>query len=67
MDLIKMYKYAWIGVNDYIETLEKLHQMCLDENDGDAAEEYEMKLEIVKEDKEFIAKVWFTILKTLDR
>lgn len=56
MDLMKMYKYAWIGVNDYIETLEKLHQMCLDENDGDAAEEYEMKLEIVKEDKEFIAK-----------
>ena len=56
MDLMKMYKYAWIGVNDYIETLEKLHQMCLDENDGDAAEEYEMKLEIVKEDKEIIAK-----------
>lgn len=56
MDLMKMYKYAWIGVNDYIETLEKLHQMCLDENDGDAAEEYEMKLEVVKEDKEFIAK-----------
>lgn len=56
MDLTRMCKYAWIGVNDYIKTLETLHQICLDNNDGDAAEEYEMKLEIAKEDKEFIAK-----------
>ena len=52
-----LWKYAEMGAYDYIETLEKLYNMCLEVRDGDAAEEYANKIEDVKCDLIFIKRM----------
>ena len=54
MDLYMMYKYAYWGVIEELKTLTKLYNMCTEVSDGDAAEEYEIEIEKIKSDFDFI-------------
>ena len=44
MDLNMMYKYAYWGVIEELKTLMKLYDMCIEVSDGDAAEEYLIRI-----------------------
>lgn len=57
MDLYMIHKYAYWGAISHLEILEKLHDMCLEVNDGDAVEEYEIQIEKTKSDLEYLEKV----------
>ena len=57
MDLNMMYKYAYWGVIEELKTLMKLYDMCIEVNDGDAAEEYLIRINETKSDFDFIISV----------
>lgn len=57
MDMMLLYKYAYWGVINHLKTLKKLREMCIDVCDGDAFDEYDMKIEKVIEDLIFIENV----------
>ena len=52
-----IYEYAYWGAINHLEVLEKLYNMCLEVGDGDAAEEYECKIQKVKHDLFFIKRI----------
>ena len=54
MDLNVIYKYAYWGAIEELRTLTKLHSLCIEAGDGDTAEEYEIQIEKVKSDFNFI-------------
>ena len=54
MDLIMIYKYAYWGAIEELKTITKLYNMCIEVGDGDAAEEYEIEIEKIKSDFDFI-------------
>lgn len=54
MDLNMMYKYAYWGAIEELKTITKLYNMCIEVGDGDAAEEYEIEIEKIKSDFDFI-------------
>ena len=57
MDLNMMYKYAYWGVIEELKTLMKLYDMCIEVSDGDAAEEYLIRINETKSDFDFIISV----------
>lgn len=57
MDLNMMYKYAYWGVIEELKTLMKLYDMCIEVGDGDAAEEYLIRINETKSDFDFIISV----------
>lgn len=54
MDLLMMYKYAYWGVIEELKTLMKLYNMCIEVGDGDASDEYLIRINETKSDFDFI-------------
>ena len=54
MDLLMMYKYAYWGVIEELKTLMKLYNMCIKVGDGDASDEYLIRINETKSDFDFI-------------
>ena len=54
MDLLMMYKYAYWGVIEELKTLMKLYDMCIEVGDGDASDEYLIRINETKSDFDFI-------------
>ena len=54
MDLLMMYKYAYWGVIKELKTLMKLYDMCIEVGDGDASDEYLIRINETKSDFDFI-------------
>lgn len=54
MDLLMMYKYAYWGVIEELKTLIKLYDMCIEDGDGDASDEYLIRINKTKSDFDFI-------------
>lgn len=50
MDKEKLYKYAYWGVSEHIKVLTCLYEMCKEVGDGDAMDEYKIKIEKAKAD-----------------
>lgn len=57
MDLLMMYKYAYWGVIEELKTLIKLYDMCIEVGDGDASDEYLIRINETKSDFDFIISV----------
>lgn len=57
MTMKQMCRYAEMGALNYIETLEKLLEMCIEVGDEDAADEYRNKIEVVRFDAYSLMKV----------
>lgn len=49
-----MYKYAYWGVIEELKTLMKLYNMCIEVGDGDASDEYLIRINETKSDFDFI-------------
>lgn len=49
-----MYKYAYWGVIEELKTLIKLYDMCIEVGDGDASDEYLIRINETKSDFDFI-------------
>lgn len=49
-----MYKYAYWGVIEELKTLMKLYNMCIEVGDGDALDEYLIRINETKSDFDFI-------------
>lgn len=49
-----MYKYAYWGVIEELKTLMKLYDMCIEVGDGDASDEYLIRINETKSDFDFI-------------
>ena len=54
MDLLMMYKYAYWGVIKELKTLMKLYDMCIEVGDGDASDEYLIRINETKSDFDYI-------------
>ena len=54
MDLLMMYKYAYWGVIEELKTLMKLYNMCIEVGDGDASDEYLIRINETKSDFDYI-------------
>ena len=52
-----MYKYAYWGVIEELKTLIKLYDMCIEDGDGDASDEYLIRINKTKSDFDFIISV----------
>ena len=57
MDMKLLYEYAYWGVIGHLDVLNRLRNMCAEVGDGDAFDEYDMKIEKVIEDLVFIENV----------
>ena len=49
-----MYKYAYWGVIEELKTLMKLYNMCIEVGDGDASDEYLIRINETKSDFDYI-------------
>ena len=49
-----MYKYAYWGVIEELKTLMKLYDMCIEVGDGDASDEYLIRINETKSDFDYI-------------
>ena len=49
-----MYKYAYWGVIEELKTLIKLYNMCIEVGDGDASDEYLIRINETKSDFDYI-------------
>lgn len=54
MNLKNLYEYAYWGVIEHIKLLTKLHKMCIEVADQDAANEYEIAIKKSMSDFDFI-------------
>lgn len=57
MDMKLLYEYAYWGVIEHLGVLNRLRNMCAEVADGDAFNEYDMRIEKVIEDLVFIENV----------
>lgn len=57
MDMKLLYEYAYWGVIEHLDVLNRLRNMCAEVGDGDTFDEYDMKIKKVTDDLIFIENV----------